>query len=177
MNAAHLPLIRQIVTRAAERGIELWLSGGWAIDARLQKITREHEDIDLTFPADRQTDFETLLMDLGARITERTDYGFLARLRGILLDCEPARWSGVAYEIDDAPEGSCPKDAGGALEGMPVHCNSWEAILWDYFYYADEVPQSQWPDRHVQSYALVVAALGNESVGAFRAAFDKRHES
>ncbi|GIZ54140.1 nucleotidyltransferase domain-containing protein [Noviherbaspirillum aridicola] len=175
MNIAQVRLIHQIMTSADTCGIPLWISGGWAIDARLGEITRDHDDIDLTFPADRQADFEAMLADLGGQVTERTDYGFLARLRGVLLDCEPARWSGTAYEIDDAPEGSCPANAEGILEGIPVRCNSWEAILWDYFYYLDEVPRIQWPGKHVQSYAMVVAALGDDRVRSLRAVFDSRH--
>jgi Aminoglycoside-2''''-adenylyltransferase. len=139
MNAAHIRLVHRILDAAGHRDLPLWLGGGWAIDARLGRVTREHEDIDLTFPGERRDEFEALLASLGGRVTEEMDYGFLADVDGALLDCEPAQWNGRAYELEGVPEGSCPDAAEGVLGGRAVRCNSWDAILWDYFHYAAEV--------------------------------------
>ncbi|UQN08634.1 nucleotidyltransferase domain-containing protein [Deinococcus sp. QL22] len=175
MNQAHLNLMSQVVFAAARLDLPVWIGGGWAIDARLGRITREHDDIDLTFPVERRGEFETLIVDLQGRITAELDYGFLAEAQGVLLDCEPAHWNGVSYEIDDAPPGSCPEQIEGHLEGLALRCNSWEALMWDYFFYADEVPRLQWPAKHTHSYALARSALGEEAMHRLRAAFKLRH--
>lgn len=177
MNDLHLELIRRILDAADQHGMPLWIGGGWAIDARLGWITREHDDIDLTFPEERKDEFLELIGSLGGHVGEETEYGFLADLQGVLLDCEPARWNGQAYEIEDAPSNACPMRAEGELAGLSVRCNSWDAILWDYFFYADEVPSSHWSGKHVQSYALAVEAFGHDRTARLRMLFDARRAS
>ena len=174
-NDLQLELIHEILDAADLCGMPLWIGGGWAIDARLGRITREHDDIDLTFPGERKDEFLQLVDSLGGHVSEETEYGFLAELQHVLLDCEPARWNGEAYEIDDAPMNACPIQAEGKLAGLSMRCNSWDAILWDYFFYADETPPSQWPGKHTQSYALAVEAFGHENTAGLRALFDARH--
>lgn len=175
MNDLHLDLIRELLDAAGQRGMPLWIGGGWAIDARLGRITREHEDIDLTFPDERKDEFIELIESLGGCLSESTEYGFLAELQGVLLDCEPACWNGQAYEIEDAPPNACPMQPEGKLAGLSMRCNSWDAILWDYFFYADETPPSRWPAKHTQSYALAVDAFGEENTARLRVVFDARH--
>lgn len=152
----------------------LWLSGGWAIDARLGRITREHEDIDLTYPAERHDEFMVLLESLGGSVTEEMDYGFLADVQDVLVDCEPAVWTGTSYEIEDTPPGSCRDALEGVLDGRRIRCVSWEAILWDYFYYLDEVPQSQWRAKDRLSYDLACAAYGSRRTEDLHALFKAR---
>ncbi|GGK42414.1 hypothetical protein GCM10008955_40220 [Deinococcus malanensis] len=176
MNQAHLDLISKVVSAAAQLDLPVWVGGGWAIDARLGLITRGHDDIDLTFPGERRREFETLIVGRQGRITEELDYGFLAEAQGVLLDCEPAYWNGASYEIDGAPAGSCPEQTEGRLEGLSLRCNSWEAIMWDYFSYANEIPRSQWPAKHKHSYELASRALGEEAIHRLRAAFNLRQE-
>lgn len=171
-NDAQLDLLARLLDTAARHDLPVWLGGGWAIDARLGRITRAHDDLDLTYPATRHDEFIALIETLGAMITGATGYGFLADCAGVLLDCEPAHWNGSAYEVDGTPPGSCPDAAEGALAGRRMRCNSWAAILWDYFHYADELPQSQWPARHVHSYGLACAAVGAAEVARLRALFE-----
>jgi 2''-aminoglycoside nucleotidyltransferase len=57
--------LHHLLHTAEARGLPLWLSGGWAIDARMGRITREHGDIDLAFPGERRTDLLALLRDVG----------------------------------------------------------------------------------------------------------------
>ena len=37
----------EIITFAEESGINIWLDGGWGVDALLEEETRLHNDIDL----------------------------------------------------------------------------------------------------------------------------------
>lgn len=168
----HLELMRRLFDAAARQGLPIWLGGGWAIDARRGCVSREHDDIDLTFPAEREAAFLALLSGLGARDRQDTDYGFLFDVDGILLDCEPARWNGRAYVIDGAPGDACPDAPEGELAGMRLRCNSWAAIAWDYFHYAAKVPAAEWPAKHRASWALVRAALGHRELERLRMIFD-----
>ena len=172
MNDLHLALLGSLLQAADRRGLPLWIGGGWAIDARLGRITRSHDDLDLTFPGERRAEFEEVIAQLGGRVDEETEYGFLAEMRGVLLDCEPAWWTGGSYELTGAPRGACPERPEGQLGDLRLRCSSWEAVAWDYFWYEEEVPVSQWPAKHHHSYALVRAALGEEALARLRAAFD-----
>lgn len=160
MNAFHIELIHQIFSKADEIHLPLWLQGGWAIDAKLNRITREHEDIDIAWPCDRTPDFLALLHSLGGVVTEQTSYGFLAEMQGILLDCEPCIRVGDRYELEGLPPGTCPLEPEGSLNGRQLRCTSWEAILWDYFYYIEEVPQSEWRPQDFSSFALAKETFG-----------------
>lgn len=101
----HIEAIRSIFCLADRRDIALWLESGWAIDARLGKITREHEDIDIAFPSERQQDYLALLYSLGFGDYQEMDYGFLMSQDGILLDCEPCRVVEGEYVVEGFPKG------------------------------------------------------------------------
>ncbi|MGA3599369.1 nucleotidyltransferase domain-containing protein [Lysinibacillus agricola] len=45
---SQLKVLSEISAITERLEIEFWLRGGWAIDFLLGKITRSHEDIDLT---------------------------------------------------------------------------------------------------------------------------------
>jgi len=160
MNTRHIVIIDRLFTTAETIDLPLWLQGGWAIDAKLHRITREHQDIDLAFPAERRAEFISLLQSLGGGTIEETDYGFLIAVDGILVDCEPCVRVGDNYEVEGLPPGTCPWEKQGSIAGKFYRCNSWEVMLWDYFYYLVEVPQSSWRAHDFDSYALVRASFG-----------------
>lgn len=160
MNDRHIELIQQLFSAADQINLPLWLQGGWAIDAKLNRITRDHEDIDIAYPDDLTIDFLALLHSLGSAITEQTSYGFLAEIQGILLDCELCLRVGESYELEGLPPGTCPPEPTGSLGGKLLRCTSWEAILWDYFYYIEEVPQSEWRSKDFSSFAIARESFG-----------------
>ncbi|KAB8145773.1 aminoglycoside nucleotidyltransferase ANT(2'')-Ia [Chloroflexia bacterium SDU3-3] len=160
MNDDQIALIHRLMQRCDALSLPIWLESGWAVDARLGRVTREHSDIDLAFPAERIAEFTALLRSEGASNFEQMDYGFLAALGGVLLDCEPCLWDGRAYELAGMPPGSCPAERQGSLAGRDIRCISWDAILWEYFGYLDELPFASWPQKDVDSYRLVCATLG-----------------
>jgi hypothetical protein len=103
----HLQAIQILFDAADERGIHLWLENGWAIDARLGVVSREHGDIDVAYPKDWEEDYVGLLRSLGYGPPEHTDYGFLCWRGDILLDSEPCYRVGDAYGFTGFPPGAC----------------------------------------------------------------------
>ncbi|MFN8410753.1 MAG: aminoglycoside nucleotidyltransferase ANT(2'')-Ia [Anaerolineales bacterium] len=172
MNTNHILLIHELFATAEEQNLPLWLESGWAIDARLHKITREHEDIDLAFPIEQQDQFTAILQAFGCGKIDKTDYGFLVYVRDVLLDCEPCIKNGNDYELAGVPMNSCPWEKQGSIHGVAVRCTSWEAILWEYFTYLDEVPQASWRPKDFESYAIVQKSLGEVKVEHLRFAFE-----
>ncbi|MBV6574931.1 aminoglycoside nucleotidyltransferase ANT(2'')-Ia, partial [Acinetobacter baumannii] len=70
MDTTQVALIHQILAAADERKLPLWIGGGGAIDARLGRVTRKHDGIDLTFPGERRGELEAIVEMLGGRVTE-----------------------------------------------------------------------------------------------------------
>jgi aminoglycoside 2''-adenylyltransferase len=175
MNTQHITLIHRLFAAAETINLPLWLQGGWAIDGKLDRITREHQDVDVAFPADRRAEFISLLQSLGGSAIEETDYGFLITLDGILVDCEPCLRSGENYELEGLPGGTCPWEKQGIIAGKYIRCVSWEAILWDYFYYLEEVPQSSWRSQDFESYTLVRASFGDAASNRLHQQFKEQY--
>lgn len=46
VNARQLRVIRRVIAVAATAGFPAWLFGGWGLDARIGRITREHGDVE-----------------------------------------------------------------------------------------------------------------------------------
>jgi aminoglycoside 2''-adenylyltransferase len=174
LNDRHLRLIFQMLDEADTLRLPLWLQGGWAVDARLGRITREHHDIDFAVPSDRLEEFESMLARLGAGTPHRVDYGFLVHVDGVLLDCEPCIPAAEGYELGGVPAGACPEAREGVLRGRPVHCASWTAIAWDYFHYLDEVPLARWPAKDRDAWALVRAEVGVATIEHWHRRFRAR---
>ncbi|MBD2346981.1 nucleotidyltransferase domain-containing protein [Anabaena subtropica] len=177
MNALHMELIHQLFSAADQINLPLWLQGGWAIDAKLNRITREHEDIDIAYPGDRTTDFLALLDSLDGVITEQTSYGFLAQMQGVLLDCEPCIRVGDSYELEGLPPGTCPLEPTGILDRKWLRCTSWQAILWDYFYYIEEVPQNEWRPKDFSSFELAKESFGKTATQNLHEQFKRQYSA
>jgi 2''-aminoglycoside nucleotidyltransferase len=173
-NSKQIALIHHLLRAGEAIGLPLWLESGWAVDARLGRVTREHEDIDLAIPAERMGEFHALLQTLGAGSTQTTDYGFLVEVRGILLDCEPCYLVDGRYELEGVPPHACPLEKQGTLGGVAVRCTSWQAILWEYFSYLQEVPYADWPTKDKASYAVVRTAVGEPVASAWHTLFSNQ---
>ena len=71
-----------------EHGIDVWLNGGWGVDALLGHQTREHEDLDVTISAADRAAYAAAMEAAGFR-TYRVDNDFnwvLIDGRGRLVD-------------------------------------------------------------------------------------------
>src|SRR6187551_2474757 len=56
-----------ILARLQEHGVDVWLEGGWGIDALLGRETREHDDLDVIVPIEQLPRLEAALRELGYR--------------------------------------------------------------------------------------------------------------
>ena len=56
--------VLEIVTILEQAGVDVWLDGGWAIDALVKKQTRQHEDLDVVVDINK---VETIRQKLGQR--------------------------------------------------------------------------------------------------------------
>ncbi|MEA2669647.1 MAG: lincosamide nucleotidyltransferase [Chloroflexota bacterium] len=85
MNASD---VVEILSWLDQHGIDVWLNGGWGVDALLGRQTREHEDLDITISAADRAAYIAAMATAGFR-TDRVDNDFnwvLADARGRLVD-------------------------------------------------------------------------------------------
>jgi lincosamide nucleotidyltransferase A/C/D/E len=78
----------EILTWLEQHEINVWLNGGWGVDALLGHQTREHEDLDITLSAADRAAYTTAMEAAGFR-TYRVDNDFnwvLIDGRGRLVD-------------------------------------------------------------------------------------------
>ncbi|MBI3619991.1 aminoglycoside nucleotidyltransferase [Candidatus Roizmanbacteria bacterium] len=96
-----------------EKGIEIWIDGGWGVDALLGIQTREHEDVDIVIQQKDVPELRILLTEKGYKDVPRDDTstwnfvlgdsdGHLIDVHAIILDAKgnglygPAK-KGVMY--------------------------------------------------------------------------------
>ena len=59
-----------VMDRLTESGIDVWLDGGWGVDALLAERTRDHDDLDLVVALDRVDAIRECLSILGYAVSE-----------------------------------------------------------------------------------------------------------
>jgi hypothetical protein len=136
--AAQLRIIRAVVNALDAAGIPAWLFGGWGLDARIGRITREHGDVEFwvertdagrskavltgagatalaTQPPEESCEFTWHGADFSTAYFDRQPDGSSIQLLG--------RWSDWLF-----PPGSFG-DEPGTLDGMPVLAMSVAGML------------------------------------------------
>lgn len=128
------PDVLQLLDLLEARGIEVWLNGGWGVDALLAHQTRGHDDLDITISAaDRQT-YSSLMTELGFT-TSRVDNDFnwvLVDDRGRLVDVHLVDFSETGQSADGAqiygpaglPFGVGSLEGRGEISGRHVKCET-----------------------------------------------------
>lgn len=115
-------------------GIEIWLDGGWGVDALLGRQTRPHGDLDIVV---QQKDLETLVAWLAARGYREAPREDTCPWNFALGDGEGREIDLHVIVLDDAGnglygppergEGSYPAEAlqgRGLVDGLAVRCTS-----------------------------------------------------
>ena len=65
----------EIISWLEQHGIDIWLNGGWGVDALLGHQTRDHEDLDITISAADRAAYTAAMAAAGFR-TYRVDNDF-----------------------------------------------------------------------------------------------------
>jgi lincosamide nucleotidyltransferase A/C/D/E len=128
MNAAS---IVDLYRRLTDRGIALWLDGGWGVDALLGEQTRPHDDLDIVIGERHVLGVRELLESEGFRDVARDD----TSAWNFVLGHDDSRLVDVHVVVfDDAGNGvyGPPRHGGiypasafagvGTVNGIPVRC-------------------------------------------------------
>lgn len=142
-----------VVDRLKEAGIEIWLDGGWAVDALVGRETRPHTDLDAVIELDNASAIVDLLAPLGFAVAfdERPTRFVLADSSGRRIDFHPIVFdeTGAGRQIGAGPNGGdAIYPAGGLtvegeIAGRKVPCLTPELLLRHHTGYE---PQDK--DRH-----------------------------
>lgn len=111
---------------AEKNGLDICIDGGWAVDAVLEKQTREHGDLDIALPSSRVPDLRQLMSERGYHEVPRPDsweHNFVLQdPNGRTLDVH-------SYELnpDGSNAGGVPYTAeqlsgSGLVLGVAVRC-------------------------------------------------------
>ncbi|MDQ6884474.1 MAG: aminoglycoside nucleotidyltransferase [Candidatus Dormibacteraeota bacterium] len=130
------PDVTELIGWLERNGIDVWLNGGWGVDALLGHQTREHADLDITISAKDREAYTAAMHALGFG-TYRIDNDFnwvLIDARGRLVDVHLVDFSETV--IDDAgnemygaaglPFEVGSLEGGGTIAGKTVKCETAE---------------------------------------------------
>ena len=100
-------------------GIDVWLDGGWGVDALLEHQTREHDDLDIVVELEHASRVIELLDSLGYFLLAGTPPKSFVMVdsRGRQVDVHPVTLNaegGGVYQMDDGTEWAYP---GGGFTG------------------------------------------------------------
>ena len=120
----------EVVDLLAEHGIDVWLDGGWGVDALLERETREHDDLDLVAELRHSDRIIALLEDLGYELVDGAPpVSFvLVDRRGRQVDVHPVSFDaegGGVYEQRQGGQWVYPAEGfngRGTVAGRPVRC-------------------------------------------------------
>ncbi|MEV0385189.1 hypothetical protein [Nonomuraea sp. NPDC050643] len=124
-----------------QAGCEVWIGGGWGIDALVGRATRPHGDLDLLHRAEQEPAVIAALEELGYAEREGVEPGRPARFvmgdpRGDELDLHPLLFQpdGSAVQRLDERGGvftyPAAAFASGVIEGVRVPCLSVDQQLY-----------------------------------------------
>jgi lincosamide nucleotidyltransferase A/C/D/E len=129
MNAAGL---LRVVERVERDGIDVWLDGGWGVDALLGRAPREHDDLDLVAELRQSERIIELLGGLGYELVAGAPpksfvlvdpVGRQVDVHPVALDAE----GGGVYQMDEGGSWVYPAQGFsgcGTVEGRLVRCLS-----------------------------------------------------
>jgi lincosamide nucleotidyltransferase A/C/D/E len=122
----------RVLERLEGGGIDVWLDGGWGVDALLGRETREHDDLDLVVELRDLARVVELLAELGYELVAGSAPGSMVLVdrEGRQVDVHPVALDaegGGVYEMDDGASWVYPAEGfsgRGTVNGRPVRCLS-----------------------------------------------------
>ncbi len=127
-----------LYTQLNDLGIEIWLDGGWGVDALLGEQTRIHSDLDIVIQHKDLPQLRELLEARGYKDVPRKDTspwnfvlgddeGRLVDVHAVTLDAEGNGLYGPSKEGVMYPAGSLT--GSGVVDGHAVRCISAEYVV------------------------------------------------
>lgn len=126
-----LEYVKNLYIELEQMGIDIWIDGGWGVDALLGEQTRPHRDLDITI---QKKDVERLYELMGARgykeVKRYSEWNFvLGDDHGHEIDIHIFVFDENKHVISDLqyPVGSL--SGFGMIDGYPVKCISPEHMV------------------------------------------------
>lgn len=122
----------RVVDRLENEGIDVWLDGGWGVDALLGDETREHDDLDVVVEIRHSERIVGLLAELGYELVAGSapkSFALIDR-EGRQVDVHPVAFDvggGGVYQMDVGSSWVYPGEGfsgRGSVDGRPVRCLS-----------------------------------------------------
>ena len=124
--------VLRVLGLLSDAGVEVWVSGGWGVDALVGRQTRTHRDLDLLVPLPQSLQAANALSSAG--FTLETDW-FPTRFEvidrhGAVVDVHPIRFDPDGAARLELPDGEWwhldaeSFDGRGAIGGRSVRCMS-----------------------------------------------------
>jgi len=109
-----------------EHGLEIYVDGGWAVDALLGAQTRPHDDLDIAMPHAQVPRLRVLLGTRGYREQPRDDSWacnfVLADASGRRLDVHSYTLDAAGRSVGGVPYSGDQLTGRGVIGGYPVRC-------------------------------------------------------
>lgn len=122
-----------IIDFLKRHGLEVYVDGGWAVDALLGQQTREHDDLDIALPHEHVHRLRELLAGRGYHEQQRDDSW---ECNFVLVDAQGSRLDVHSYTLDAAGNNihgvpyTAEQLAGeGFINGQLVRCISPEWLV------------------------------------------------
>jgi lincosamide nucleotidyltransferase A/C/D/E len=123
-----------LLKTAEQIGVEVWIDGGWGVDALVGRQTREHNDIDI-FIEKKNSDKFVEILNHNGYAEEKTDYTTADHTvwrdrDGRVIDLHLFEFCGKdTLRYDGETYLSNIFDGKGIIGGIPVRCLTAEAQL------------------------------------------------
>jgi lincosamide nucleotidyltransferase A/C/D/E len=137
-----------LIALLEENGLEVYIDGGWAVDAVLGEQTRPHDDLDIAMPHAQVPRLCALLSTRGFREQPREDSWecnfVLADEAGHRLDVHSYTLDAAGLNIGGVPYRSEQLNGHGVIGGFPVRCVPPEWLV--RFHTGYELDDNDWHD-------------------------------
>jgi lincosamide nucleotidyltransferase A/C/D/E len=99
-------LVAELLDACEGVGIPIWIAGGWGVDALVGRQTREHRDLDVLYPIERDADLRRILAD-GGYVPETDWWPIRVEFAGrSYVDIHPLRFAPDGSAVQAGPDGT-----------------------------------------------------------------------
>lgn len=115
-----------------QKGVVIWVDGGWGVDALLGEQTREHADLDIAIDHEHEAKMNEILAARGYKVVQtndKTDWNYVLGDGASLIDVHVFGFDSAGNNIYGT---KYPKDSltgTGMINGMTVRCISPEWMI------------------------------------------------